>query len=386
MKIVVMEVDYEKEMLDCYYVGCSPLFCGCGAGKGYSKTEKEERFSQLDALQMNGPEEVLSRFPEKNIFLLGEMHGVKESFEIELAFLEAMAKEHTEIQIVLEFSPCKTFALKQYIETGDEKILLNTIKNAEGSYTFSNDYVNFFQKIREFHEKGISLHLIGVDQEFTAMDIISALELLNKERFKQEIEQIQLVQNNLSELIYQLDSCTRKWKKILTESKEDQELKKIIGGIEDYCVAVRTARDDRDVPMFQRFKEWVNPELATLGIFGVYHLCKQVNPTYKNMIPYLQKTLGECLIEDEIFQERVALANMFYIDTVGMTRDGGEDEILSEIPRNEPLIDHALKSSESTVWYQTKGLPQNLYDEPLENWCDFVMIVKYGKAATFFNK
>ncbi|MDO5716269.1 MAG: ChaN family lipoprotein [Tissierellia bacterium] len=361
------------------------FFCGCGAGKGYSKTEKEERFSQLDALQMNGPEEVLSRFPEKNIFLLGEMHGVKESFEIELAFLEAMAKEHTEIQIVLEFSPCKIFALKQYIETGDEDILLESVKNSKGSYAFHGDYQKFFQKIREFHEKGISLHLIGIDQEFSALDVILALELLNKDRFSLEIEKLRQAQKDAITSAYRMmEYYARKWRETLTDSSEDEELERIIEGMEDAIDASKRESHFRDEAMFQRFNERVNPELPTFGIFGSTHLAKKVSPPYKTLIPDAKKTLGQYLVEDSIYTDRLVIGNMYYVDSAGMDVDGRSLKIYAEIPKGELLIDHALERRESTVWYQTKGLPQNLYDEPLEHWCDFVMIVKNAQPTTYF--
>lgn len=104
----------------------------------------------------------------KEIFLVGENHGVLANEQLRMKFLKYF-KINTDFKYYLWELPFSVaFFLNRYLETGDEKILRETYKPLKGTFAWNKESFNHWGKLYQFNIKlpiTRKIKIIGIDIE-----------------------------------------------------------------------------------------------------------------------------------------------------------------------------------------------------------------------------
>lgn len=105
---------------------------------------------------------------DKEIFLTGEVHGIKANADLHMRFLKYF-KERTDFKYYLsELSYSNAYFLNKYLKTGDVKILEDIFEELKGSYSWNNDNFNFWVDLHKYNNdlpEDRKIEIIGVDIE-----------------------------------------------------------------------------------------------------------------------------------------------------------------------------------------------------------------------------
>lgn len=146
----------------------------------YSKNKSKKDLSIID-----------SDLGNKEIFLIGENHGVKANVELKMKFLKYF-KEKTNFKYYLcELPYSMTYFLNIYLETGNENILKDIYQPLKGTDAWNRDEYKFWKNLYEFNKslsENNKIIAIGIDIEHQLKNAFKFLKYcLNK--------------NNISEII-----------------------------------------------------------------------------------------------------------------------------------------------------------------------------------------
>lgn len=122
--------------------------------------EDEDAFADLAILDAD--------IKDKEIFLTGELHGVKANEELHMKFLKYF-KDRTDFRYYLsESSYSFCHFINRYLETGDTKILEELYKSAKGTFAWTKEGYNFWKLLRKYNNSlsdDRKIRIIGVDIE-----------------------------------------------------------------------------------------------------------------------------------------------------------------------------------------------------------------------------
>ena len=94
-------------------------------------------------------------FPEKKLFLFGELHGINANLELQYGLIKYLHKEKGISNIIIEMPHSEVYFFQKYLETGDTSLLYNY----DGRV---NKY--FLDKIRVFNKNtDYPIRLFGID-------------------------------------------------------------------------------------------------------------------------------------------------------------------------------------------------------------------------------
>ena len=104
----------------------------------------------------------------KEIFLVGENHGVMANEQLRMKFLKYFKFNTNFKYYIWELPFSVVFFLNRYLETGDEKILRETYEPLKGTFAWNKESFNHWEKLYQFNIKlptTRKIKIIGIDIE-----------------------------------------------------------------------------------------------------------------------------------------------------------------------------------------------------------------------------
>ncbi len=314
---------------------------------------------------------------ERKILIMGEHHGVAENYDLYLKILESLPDE--QIQLVIEMSPSFAFVCGQFLKTGDEALLKNSIAHLEGTFAFAQEHLWFWQGVKRIADGGKRIDIIGVDQEFQLKNFALALLLIDKDRFSPVLERIDAAGRIGGDALMEtLGATVKEYSALPIEQEQDQSIHDIMLSLSQ-LLDNPMGEKGRDVPLYQTFARKVNPDISALGIFGGQHVAKTAQGT----------SMASLLKEDGRFGNKMAVAQLFYVDTSYMSAQSGEALPLQGLTQDSIMVQHALQQKARVAIYRLP--PSPLFGGPgvrglsLPSLYDYALIMKNAQATTSFD-
>lgn len=152
-----------------------------------SNISDKEIYSYLDknhqSININDNSNNFSIFDqdaEKNdVILCGEAHAVKYNYKLQLQLLEYFNKKHNVKYLLAEMPYSTSCYINNYLKTGNDENLKIIIHNLQNTFSYSNDFYDFWIKLRAYNlslPKNRRIKVVGVDIEH---QIPTAVEYLN---------------------------------------------------------------------------------------------------------------------------------------------------------------------------------------------------------------
>lgn len=164
--------------------------------------EDEDEFADLAILD--------SEIKDKEIFLTGEVHGVKANEELHMRFLKYFKDRTDFIYYLCESSYSSCYFINKYLETGDVRILEDLYRPLKGTFAWNKDSYNHCKALREYNNSlpdDRKIQVIGVDIEHqidTAyrylLDVLPNQEPPKK--IKAKIDGLRVVLNDIRDDIF----------------------------------------------------------------------------------------------------------------------------------------------------------------------------------------
>jgi hypothetical protein len=107
-------------------------------------------------------------FRDKQIIFLGESHGIAINEDLDLALLKHLHREAGVRVYLGEFGYAAGFALSQYLQTGDEKILDYVMNEFKGSVAWTKERRGFYVKVHQWNASlppADQIRFVGIDVE-----------------------------------------------------------------------------------------------------------------------------------------------------------------------------------------------------------------------------
>jgi erythromycin esterase-like protein len=105
-------------------------------------------------------------FHDKQILFLGESHGIAINEDLDLALLKYLHREAGVRVYLGEFGYAAGFALNQYLQTGDEKILDYVVNEFKGSVAWTKERREFYVKVHQWNASlppADQIRFVGID-------------------------------------------------------------------------------------------------------------------------------------------------------------------------------------------------------------------------------
>lgn len=127
-------------------------------------------FAQADrqALDLAHFDAKLLDFRDKQIIFLGESHGIAINEDLDLALLQYLHREAGVRVYLAEFGYAASFALNQYLATGDERVLDFVMQQSEGSVAWTKERRDYYVRLRQWNASlpaAERVRIVGVDVE-----------------------------------------------------------------------------------------------------------------------------------------------------------------------------------------------------------------------------
>ncbi len=147
-------------------------FLACRKSSGPNQDMPGEAFSYLDAeaktVALSNPIHLTNLrdiLPEHQFLFTGESHGVAYNYELEFLMLQFLVEEEWLDFYVPELPYSFCYFLRQYLENGDETILDRLFAPLQGTFTWTADAKQHWQRVRSFYQS------LPVNQRFSVIGI-----------------------------------------------------------------------------------------------------------------------------------------------------------------------------------------------------------------------
>ena len=311
---------------------------------------------------------------EKSILIIGEHHGVADNYSLYLDNLRCFPEEH--IQLVLEMSPSFAFLCGEYLQTGNETLLKSAISHLAGTFGYSKEHLAFWKEVRQLAQQGKRIDVIGVDQEFQLKNTALALLTIDKERFTPVLQRINAAGSRGADaLMKELAAIVREHEDLPADSEKDQAVQDIMLSLGQLLENPMGGKE-RDVPLYQTFVRRVKPDVRTLGIFGGQHITKAGKAP----------TLVSQLMQEDLFREQAAVAQLFYVDASYMDARSGQALPLQGLTKDSVIVQHAQRQQENVAIYRLPASP--LFEGPdvkglsLPDLYDYALVTSGAQACS----
>lgn len=344
----------------------------------------------------------------KEIFLTGEVHGIKANLDLHMEFLKYF-KEKIDFKYYLsEFSYSNAYFLNKYLETGDVDILEDIFQELKGSYSWNNDSFNFWIDLYDYNKTfpdDRKIEIIGVDIELQPTTSYRYLvDVLPKEESPVEIKKmIDNTVNTFNRLIEYGYGSTYGHAKDLQKDIAAKEsiyrkylgedyfgFKTVVGNLLNYEKAYKNKRNQvdwnnlRDEMIYENFVliQRRIPKGKFFGQWGVNHLFQNKERDIKWFATYLN--------ENELYKDKVLSIAFNYENSLQMGKMGDKQYIINEIDFIFPY----MKVANDTIGgnmnlYKLNGrnspfknIPmhytfnQKPLDEPISDFIQYILYIK----------
>lgn len=304
---------------------------------------------------------------DKEIFLTGEVHGIKANADLHMEFLKYF-KEKTDFRYYLsELSYSNAYFLNKYLKTGDVQILEDVFEEFKGSYSWNNDNFNFWVDLYNYNNafpEDKKIEIIGVDIELQPITSYKYLvDVLPLEEPPLEIKKmIDNTRSNLDRMIqsgYGLtnDNAKDLQKDILAKEKIYIKylgehyfgFKTVVGNLLNYEKAYKNKRNQvdwnnlRDEMIYENFTliQRRIPKGKYFGQWGVNHGFQSKEKDIKWFATYLN--------ENKLYKDKVLTIAFNYENSLQMGKMDDKQYIINEIDFIFPYMKLANDSIGGTM-------------------------------------
>lgn len=348
---------------------------------------------------------------DKEIFLTGEVHGIKPNSELNMKFLRYF-KERTDFKYYLsEYSYSNAYFLNKYLKTGDVKILDDIFQELRGSYSWNKDSFNFWIDLYKYNNnlpEDRRIEIIGIDIELQPVTAYRYLvDVLPKKdppiEIKKMLDNTIYTYNRLEEFgnastystakDLQKDINTKEsiYRKYLGEHYFG--FKMVVSNLLNYEKAYRNKRNQvdwnnsRDEMIYENFvlTQRRLQKDKYFGQWGVNHGFQSKEKDIKWLASYLN--------EEELYKDKVLSIAFNYENSMQMGKMGDKQYMINEINFIFPYMKVANDSIGGNMnLYKLnrdnspfKEIPmhytfnEQLLDEPMLDFFQYILYIKgYG--------
>jgi hypothetical protein len=108
------------------------------------------------------------QFDPYSIYLIGEHHGIKATYDVELALVKYFNQTQGVRHIFWESGYCTAELINLYLKTGNTIYIEEILKQLKGTFSYSQNYYNFLQEIYRYNltlPENKRMEFVGVDVE-----------------------------------------------------------------------------------------------------------------------------------------------------------------------------------------------------------------------------
>ena len=149
------------------------------------------RISASDSVDQSGFKLMDDDIAVNRVFLLGEFHGTREAYELELAAIKYFNEKAGIRKILLEIGPADCYYYNKFLATGDTDLLEPLFKSYEGTAVYNQDYYDFWLKVKVYNDSlpaNRKLFCAGLDVQHQLSTGFACLgELLNCDNVPSQI-------------------------------------------------------------------------------------------------------------------------------------------------------------------------------------------------------
>ncbi|WP_306351113.1 hypothetical protein [Flavobacterium sp. '19STA2R22 D10 B1'] len=231
----------------------------------------------------NSIETIDPQFYKHQLYLVGEIHGIKSGQDIDYTLLTLLNKKINVTTYIAEIDFAKAYFLNQYLKTGDEKLIDIVFQDwVEQDAQWANtDFQNKIKKIRQLNQTlqpNQRIHFEGIDKIQNSILVAKYIRILQKNKF---IQKTSLVFGPLLEALDKKEdaSIINISTQLLEQLQQNKDFKsnpKPFNALEFALTNCTLLKSSREVTLYENFtslykiKEWENKKLY--GFFGFAHI------------------------------------------------------------------------------------------------------------------
>ncbi len=140
-----------------------------------------------------------------DVFLAGEMHGIKENYTLRLNLLMFLNENAGVRHYLAEMGYSSSFYMNKYLSTGDERYLFLVTNSIAGSYDHSAEDVEFWRRLYTYNKslpEKEKIKIVGLDLEHQFwISILHLNSILKDKNLGPEIGEVLKELDNLSSYI-----------------------------------------------------------------------------------------------------------------------------------------------------------------------------------------
>lgn len=298
----------------------------------------------------------------KEIFLTGEVHGIKINADLHMKFLKYF-KEKTDFKYYLsEVSYSNAYFLNKYLETGDKQILEDIFEVLKGSYSWNKDNFQFWIDLYNYNNTLTDderIQIIGIDIELQPTTSYRYLvDIIPDEEPPLEIKRtINRIITTFDRLMISESGSnygnTKELKKDMLEKEEIYRsylgenyygFKTVVNNLINYEIAFKNKRNQvdwnnlRDKMVYDNFTTTQRriPKGKFFGQWGVNHGFQSQEKDIKWFAAYL--------MEDKVYEDKVLSIAFNYENSFQMGKMGDKQYIINSIDFLFPYMKFANDS------------------------------------------
>lgn len=368
----------------------------------YSEINMDDKVDFLDLAIIDND------LDDKEIFLTGEVHGIKVNADLHMKFLKYF-KEKTDFKYYLsEFSYSNAYFLNKYLKTGDKNILEDIFQELKGSYSWNNDNFNFWLDLYKYNSEfseDRKIEIVGVDIELQPTTSYRYLvDVLPVQDPPFEIKR--MIDNTVktyNQLIKSGNGQTYGHARDLQKDIAAKEsiyrnylgehyfgFKTVVANLLNYEKAYKNKRNQvdwnnlRDEMIYENFL-LIERRLAKdkyYGQWGVNHLFQNKEREIKWFSTYLN--------EDKMYKDKVLSIAFNYENSLQMGKMGDKQYIINEVDFIFPYMKVVNDGIGGTMnLYKINGVEspfndipmyytfnQKPLDEPMNSFIQYILYIK----------
>lgn len=127
-------------------------------------------------------------FENYNTIFIGESHGVGRNDSVKMSFLKYLNQNFKIRYLIEESGYCGSIIINQFLQTGNEELIIDLMNSHEKTYSYSNEKYNFYIDLYQYNQslpEKEKIKVIGIDIQHNVAygrKVLSSMEHHNKEK------------------------------------------------------------------------------------------------------------------------------------------------------------------------------------------------------------
>ncbi|MGL5716591.1 MAG: hypothetical protein ACRCXT_10540 [Paraclostridium sp.] len=367
----------------------------------------------LESNEVTGLDILSKDLKDKKIVLTGESHGLDKSYKMKFKMLKYLQEEIGVNYLISELGYADAHFLNKYLDTGDEKILMDFFANYK-SQTFSTEgQYELYKSIYEFNQTLPSkqrIKIIGVDINTFVTDKYILDIIQNKNMITSELDILlnelkdfdyyaqvlyKGLNDKVNDLLKDIDNNTNTYIEMFGDNFDGFEysIRNLAKLSQSMLVDKKDRYNLRDLFIYENFKE-IDDKLENpiyFGQFGGAHIYQET--IFSNFISSDIKYFGTWLNKDEKYRGKVLSIQYGYYSTQTMSHNNNypiDPDLFEDFldTNNSELI---FKLNKIKSPYTKKGIypfdtaPFDYRDTPTTKYYEYFILLKDAKSSKPLN-